>query len=226
MNSRDLIPKNVAAEIQSKVLQAMLLNRLRRNSDSAPLSSKGIIILISQHLACKRSKRLPVLLVEAVYQAVEGRLGQSTPPLKAYVLPGKQTDAQGVIEVSLVNGEGVHTVIEMTRRPVTRDDIDDALAKIAHSYPRIDNYLFVTTDVIDEDVRAYAASLYEETGGTEVAVLDCIGFIRHFLHLFHRSRTAFLNAYQELVLGEPDSAVSAALKEAFLVLRHAAESGE
>ena len=114
----------------------------------------------------------------------------------------------------------------MKTRPVTRNDIDDALAKIAHSDPRIDNYLFVTTEAIDRDVRAYAASLYEETGGTEVAVLDCIGFLRHFLHLFHRSRAAFLNVYQELVLSEPDSAVSAALKEAFLALRQAAESGE
>jgi len=36
--------------------------------------------------------------------------------------------------------------------------------------------------------------------------------------------TAFINAYQGLVLSEPDSSVSQALKEAFLVLRHEAES--
>jgi hypothetical protein len=67
---------------------------------------------------------------------------------------------------------------------------------------------------------------YEETGGTEIAILDCLGFTRHFLHLFHRIRTDFLNAYQEMVMAEPDSAVSQTLKEAFLVLRQAAESGE
>ena len=53
-------------------------------------------------------------------------------------------------------------------------------------------------------------------------VLDCIGFLRHFLHLFHRLRTQFLEAYQQRVL--EDSAVSQILKEAFLTLRLAAES--
>jgi hypothetical protein len=55
---------------------------------------------------------------------------------------------------------------------------------------------------------------------------DCIGFLRHFLHLFHRIRADYLNAYQKLVLNEPDSAVSQTLKEAFLALRQVAESGE
>ena len=39
-------------------------------------------------------------------------------------------------------------------------------------------------------------------------------------------RAHYLDAYQELVLSEPDSAVSQSLKEAFLALRQAAESGE
>ena len=50
--------------------------------------------------------------------------------------------------------------------------------------------------------------------------------MRHFLHLFHRLRIAYLDAYQELVLAEPDSAVSQPLKEAFLALRQAAEADE
>jgi len=70
--------------------------------------------------------------------------------------------------------------------------------------------------VIDDEVRVYAASMYEATGGTEIVVLDCIGFIRHFLHLFHRLRIQFLDRYQSLLLAEPDSAVSQPLKEAFL----------
>jgi hypothetical protein len=53
-------------------------------------------------------------------------------------------------------------------------------------------------------------------------VLDCLGFAQHFLHLFHRRRGAFLDAYQALVLQEPDSAVGLPLKEAFLALRRAA----
>lgn len=46
------------------------------------------------------------------------------------------------------------------------------------------------------------------------------------MHLFHRLRMQFIEAYQKLILAEPDSAVSQPLKEAFLVLRQAAESIE
>ena len=77
-----------------------------------------------------------------------------------------------------------------------------------------------------DDIREYARSKYDETGGVEIAILDCIGFLRHFLHLFHRLRKDFLDQYQTLVLHEPDSAVSQGLKEAFLALRQAAESAE
>jgi hypothetical protein len=48
--------------------------------------------------------------------------------------------------------------------------------------------------------------------------------LKHFLHFFHRFRKNFLDHYQELVLGEPDSAVNQSLKEAFLTLRKNAES--
>ena len=67
-------------------------------------------------------------------------------------------------------------------------------------------------------------ALYAETGGTEFAILDCIGFVRHFLHLFHRVRANYLEALQTLVLEEPESSVSHELKEAFLTLRQLAEA--
>jgi DNA adenine methylase len=73
-------------------------------------------------------------------------------------------------------------------------------------------------------VREYAANQYKELGGVEIAILDCIGFLRHFLHLFHRLRTDFLDAYQELVLSQPESGVNQSLKEAFLALRKAAQA--
>jgi hypothetical protein len=43
-------------------------------------------------------------------------------------------------------------------------------------------------------------------------------------YLNNRAPIRFLNAYQELVLAEPDSALRSPLKEAFLTLRRAAES--
>ncbi len=107
---------------------------------------------------------------------------------------------------------------------VTKEDLNRALQKIDKFGKKIDNYIFITTEVIEEQVADYAKSLYNETGGIEFAILDCINFLRHFLHLFHRLRLEFLDAYQKLVLGESESAVSQPLKEAFLALRRAAES--
>ncbi|MCE7934837.1 MAG: hypothetical protein DYG96_09610 [Chlorobi bacterium CHB2] len=78
-------------------------------------------------------------------------------------------------------------------------------------------------NAIDVEIANYAKSIYEKTG-VEFAVLDCVGFIRHFLHFFHRQRIRFLNIYQAMVLSEPESSVSQPLKEAFLALRRAAEA--
>ena len=137
-----------------------------------------------------------------------------------------QTKALGDVEICLVGDEHVVTAYEMKMKRVTVDDIDTALQKIARAKSEIHNYVFITTEEIDALVADYASKFYEKTGGTEIAILDCIGFIRHFLHFFHRLRVEFLDIYQELVLGEPDSAISQPLKEAFLTLRKAAESDE
>ena len=124
------------------------------------------------------------------------------------------------MQVTLISDGKAVTVYEMKAKRVTQNDIDNALKKINR---KIDNYIFITTEEISEQVRAYAASIYERTGGIEFAVLDCLSFLRYFLHLFHRLRMQYLEAYQELVLKEPESAVSQPLKEAFLALRQAAE---
>jgi hypothetical protein len=145
--------------------------------------------------------------------------------LSSHNAADRQTGALGDIEITLVNDDQIVTCYEMKNKRVLIADIDRALQKIRGSEHQIDNYIFITTDVIEEEVKEYAASLYEKTGGIEVVVLDCIGFLRHFLHLFHRLRMEFLEEYQKLVLSEPESAVSQPLKEAFLALRQAAESG-
>ncbi len=137
-----------------------------------------------------------------------------------------RTGSLGDVEITLVNDNQIVTSYEMKNRRLTIEDIDQTLQKLAEIPNNIDNYIFITTGIISGETKAYADSLYERTGGTEFAILDCIGFLRHFLHLFHRSRLDFLDAYQKLVLDEPDSAVSQPLKEAFLTLRLAAESDE
>jgi DNA adenine methylase len=200
---------------------AELQASLRQPGVSVPLSSEGIVKLLQQHLACQHSSRLPVLIVAAAYQAVGGLLGERAKALTSHNAADVQTGAAGDVEISLTSDEQVRTVYEMKQKPVTVWDINRAIEKL-EKLPGINNYLFVTTERIDDAVREYAEGVYPRTGGIEFAILDCLGFVRHFLHFFHRHRAAFLDAYQALVLAEPDSAVSFALKQAFLALRQAA----
>lgn len=132
----------------------------------------------------------------------------------------------GNVEITLPNGERTVNRCELKNGVIEPVDIDRALQKIAAQGKHVQNYIFITTEPVADEVREYARSKYDETGGVEIAILDCVGFLRHFLHLFHRLRKDFLDQYQVLVLKEPDSAVSQALKEAFLALRQAAESAD
>ncbi|MBI5764574.1 MAG: restriction endonuclease, SacI family [Planctomycetes bacterium] len=202
------------------------LEALQQGAGALPLATEQIVSLLRQHLACKNSSRLPVLMVAAAYQAAAGQLGEKAVQLRGHLAADEQTGAGGDVEICLVNDERVCTIYEMKSKRVTMDDIDRAIQKIVIRKPRIDNYIFITTDLIGEDVAEYADSMYEQTSGTEIAILDCVGFVRHFLHLFHRRRIQFLDVYQDLLLNEPDSAVNQPLKEAFLSLRLAAESDE
>jgi hypothetical protein len=205
---------------------ASLIDALERGEGSLPLSSEAIATLIGQHLGCKNASRLPVLIVAAAYEAAGTKLAESILPLHGHNAADLQTGSLGDVEICLVGDNAVVTTYEMKMKRVTQDDIDHAVTKIAHAESRIHNYLFVTTGIIDPIIAEYAATFYEKLDGIEIAILDCMGFLRHFLHLFHRCRSAYLDAYQTLVLNEPDSAVSQTLKEAFLALRQAAESGE
>jgi DNA adenine methylase len=200
-----------------------LLSDIKRTVDRLPLAAEDIVNLIAQHLACRNSSRLPVLIIAAAYTAASENLGERVLHLHSHTAADKQTGAAGDIEITLIGDNNVVTAYEMKTKPVTIDDIDIALEKIAAHKDTIQNYLFVTTAKIDPEVTEYASRKYEETGGIEIAILGCLGFLRHFLHLFHRLRTTFLDTYQALVLKEPESAVSHTLKETFLSLRKAAE---
>ncbi len=205
-----------------------LLAGLQPREDAIPLSAEAIVSLIEQHMKCRGSSRLPVLVVAAAYQSASERLGEQILPLQAHNAADRQTGSLGDLEITLIGEDNAIASYEMKTRKVTQDDVDRAIQKINERTQqtgyKIDNYIFITTDIIDEPVKEYAATIYETTGGIEVAILDCLSFLRHFLHLFHRLRMQFLEAYQTLVLAEPESAVSQPLKEAFLALRQAAES--
>lgn len=197
------------------------MTALKASVGIIPLSSENIVTLIEQHLKTPNSSRLPVLVVAAAYDAAKEFLGERALPLEGHNAADKQTRSFGDIQIVLVGEDTVVTVFEMKAKKVTQMDIDIALQKVKQ---RIDNYIIITTEEIDEQVKTYAANLYAKTGGIEFVVLDCLGFIRYFLHLFHRIRLNFLESYQRLLLEEPDSAVRQTLKESFLALRLAAET--
>lgn len=199
-----------------------LLADLRAAKGETSLTAEGIVNLIEQHLKLKNSSRLPVLVVAAAYQAAGEYLREQLQPLQGHNAADKQTGSLGDLEITLIDEQQVVTSYEMKTRKVTKNDLDHAVEKVGQSNQSIQNYIFITTETIDPEVATYAYGMYENTG-IEMVVLDCIGFLRHFLHLFYRLRMRFLEAYQELLLAEPESAVSQPLKEAFLALRQAAE---
>jgi DNA adenine methylase len=203
-----------------------LLSGVGRVADALPLSSEDTVNLIEQHLRIKGSSRLLVLIVAAAYEAAKARLGERVLKLTAHNAADEQTGAVGDVQISILGDDKVVTSYEMKNKAVQRGDIDRALQKIAGQGRHVQNYIFISSESVADDIREYARSKYDETGGVEIAILDCIGFLRHFLHLFHRLRKDFLDQYQTLVLHEPDSAVSQGLKEAFLALRQAAESAD
>jgi len=203
-----------------------LLSGVGRVTDALPLSSEDTVNLIEQHLRCKGSSRLLVLIVAAAYEAVTTRLGERVLNLTGHNAADEQTGAVGDVQITILGDDKVVTSYEMKNKAVQHGDIDRALQKIAAQGKHVQNYIFITTEPVGEDIREYARSKYDETGGVEIAILDCIGFLRHFLHLFHRLRKDFLDQYQTFVLHEPDSAVSQGLKEAFFALRQAAESAD
>jgi len=200
-----------------------LIKSIKRAEGGVPLSSENIAALVQQHLSCPHSSRLPTLVIAAAYKTVN--IGEYAETLSKHNAADAATGALGDVEIRLSKDGKLATVYEIKTKCITTVDIDAALKKIALSDRQIDNYLFVTTETVDPLVSDYAKSFYIETG-VEIAMLDCLGFLRHFLHFFHRFRLTWLNHYQELVIAEPDSAVSPELKEAFLALRLAAEMGK
>lgn len=232
IHSNNEKPENVLQEIIRLLLiikaedeqrMQQLIADLKQADDILPLATEEIVTLLTQHLNCKGSSRLPVLIVASAYQNVKDQIGEVNKLLEAHNAADKQTGSIGDVEITLTNDDRIVTCYEMKDKRVTKTDIDVALQKLSKTKSKIDNYIFITTDIIEIEVIEYAKSFYEKTG-VEFAVLDCIGFIRHYLHFFHRQRNNFLNIYQSMVLAEPTSSVSQPLKEAFLALRRAAEA--
>ena len=219
----ELIRQLIVLRDENQKRMKSLLKNLSETG-SVALSGEDIVNLIKQHLDCKGTSRLPVLIVAAAYRTIGACIREKILPLQSHNSADKQTGALGDLQITLKDENNIVTSYEMKMKKVTIDDIDIALQKIGTTKYKIDNYIFITTDVIEDAVSEYAKSLYEQTGGVEIVILDCFSFLRYFIHLFHRFRLQYLEEYQKLVMAEPDSAVSQSLKEAFLALRQSAES--
>jgi hypothetical protein len=210
----------IKAENDERISQ--LRKALSIDKSSLELSSEEITNLLIQHLKCRGSSRLPVLVIASAYEAVKDLIQEEHKPLYPHNAADSQTGSLGDIEIITKNNDSIVTCYEIKKKRVTTDNVNVCVEKLAKNKNKIDNYIIITTDVIDREVSEYAATIYNEIG-IEIVILDCIGFINHFLHFFHRYRTIFLNNYQEMVLSEPESSVSQPLKEAFLNLRRVAE---
>ena len=220
---RELIRYLIIIKSEDELRMRQLIADLKQTDDILPLASEEIVMLLSQHLNCKGTSRLPVLMIASAYQTVKEQIGELSKSLEAHNAADRQTGSIGDVEITLTNDEQIVTCYEMKDKRVVKTDIDVAIQKLTKAKNKIDNYIFITTEDIEIEVVEYAKSLYGKTG-IEIAIFDCIGFIRHFLHFFHRQRNNFLNIYQSMVLAEPTSSVSQPLKEAFLALRRAAEA--
>ncbi len=200
---------------------AQLLEGLQKEEGDVTLSAEDIVTLIEGHLRFPNSSRLPVLIVAAAYNAAELYLRERVLPLESHNAADVQTGSIGDLQITLIDDNNIITSYEMKNRNVTINDIDRALQKIADK--NIENYIFITTEETEKVVRDYALGVYSQTG-IEIVILDCVSFLRHYLHLFYRLRMKFLEEYQKLLLKEPESSVSHSLKQAFLAMRRAAES--
>ncbi len=176
-------------------------------------------------MACLLAKmHKPEIDIRKPYTAAEKNLGERVLALHSHNAADIQTGALGDIEITLINDDKIITCYEMKDKRVNNEDIDRAFQKILALNTKVDNYIFITTERIETSTQEYARTFYNLTGGMEFVILDCIGFIRHFLHLFHRVRINFLEIYQEQILKEPESSINQPVKEAFLAMRQTAET--
>jgi DNA adenine methylase len=126
-------------------LQA-LKDDLQNGDTLNELSSEQTINLLIQHLKCKNSSRLPVLIVFAGYESVRDMIGEKPLPLEAHNAADSQTGSIGDIVITLTTDDKKVTSYEMKDKLVTQNDIDLALKKIEISGLDIDNYIFITTE--------------------------------------------------------------------------------
>jgi len=133
-----------------KIRLKTLMSGVGRSPGALPLSSEDTVNLIKQHLACKGSSRLPVLIVAAAYEAAKTRLGERVISLTAHNAADSQTGSVGDVQITLLGEDQVVTSYEMKNKTVYPGDIDHAIQKIAANGKHVQNYIFITTEPVSD----------------------------------------------------------------------------
>jgi DNA adenine methylase len=84
----------IKAEDELRMLQ--LITDLQQTDDILPLASEEIVTLLTQHLNCKGTSRLPVLMIASAYQTVKEKIGEENKVLTAQNAADKQTGSFGI----------------------------------------------------------------------------------------------------------------------------------
>ncbi|GEM_PF-1259066 len=218
-----------AYDVLLALLQRLILLKRRReellserlqNLEGLAVSVEDIVAVLKQLLTLPRASRIPVLITAALHKTIEACLGYRVKPLESHTAADSKTGNLGDVELVLDDGSVVK-VYEIKSKKVTEADIYIALRKISaldeQERKKLKQYLFITTEQTEESVLLETRKVYKKTG-IEMAILDCIDFVRYFLHLFFPLRGKFVENLTQLIVAEPDSAVSYKIKEHYLNL--------
>src|SRR3989338_4753050 len=100
---QEIIRFLLIAKTEDEGRMKQLIAELKQTKDFLPLSSEEIVTLLTQHLACKNSSRLPVLIIASAYETVKEKIGEKYLSLQAHNAADKQTGSIGDVEVTLIN---------------------------------------------------------------------------------------------------------------------------
>ena len=201
-----------------------LKQRLIWPDDGVKPSSAAITGFLNQLTQFPFRPNLVGLATSAIFRVIST---QHPGAVVRHAVETREPDARApAIELECPDNRRGMTLYHLVSRRITLATLGRAARRMSKTLNRPAWYVVVTPGLMHSKPHQIQQRLYEMSDGVEFRVFDCHGFLNHFLDLYHQHRTELLEQYQTLVLGEPDSAVSFALKQAFLALLAAAHSPE
>ncbi len=140
------------SETERRERLRILLTGVDRIPNALPLSVEDTLNVIGIHLDCKHAERLPGLAVIAAFKVAKTRLGERALNLTAHNAADEQTGVVGNIHITVLGDDKVVTECEMKSKAVQRGDIDRALQKIIAQRKHVQNYIFISTEPVADDI--------------------------------------------------------------------------